>query len=145
MKKISGAVLIIIIYFTLAACHVEPEPLRFGKDGCHRCKMTLTDNKFGAEIVTTKGKIYKFDDINCMLGFYNSEKMPPEKFQDVLIIDFSNPEKLIDAKKALYIKSESIKTPMASNIAAFESEYSAKKVNSGLNGIRLRWNDLQTN
>lgn len=143
-KNITTAAVTAIICLTLIACKVEPEPLQYGKDGCHACKMTLMDNKFGAEIVTTKGKIYKFDDVNCMLNFFNSGAVSSEDMKDILIVDFATPEKLIDAKNALYVKSESIKSPMASNVAAFESNDNLKKMNAEWKGIQLSWGELQT-
>jgi copper chaperone NosL len=128
----------------LVSCTAEPEPLRYGKDACYTCKMTLMDNKFGAEIVTAKGKIYKFDDVNCMLSFYNSEEVVPADMKSTLIVDFSQPGKLIDASNALYVKSEGIKSPMASNVAAFEFNTDLERVNVGWNGILMSWDELQT-
>lgn len=143
-KKNITTVLAISLCLSLIACKVEPEPLQFGKDGCHTCKMTLMDNKFGAEIVTSKGKIYKFDDVNCMLNFYNSGKVSAEEVSNILVVDFSKPEKLIDATNALYVKSESVRSPMASNVAAFESNEDLKEMNKEWNGIQLSWGELQT-
>jgi copper chaperone NosL len=143
-KNISTMAITIFLCLSLVACKVEPEPLQFGKDGCYACKMTLMDNKFGGEIVTNKGKIYKFDDVNCMLNFFHSSEVAAEDMKEILIVDFSKPEKLIDAKNALYIKSTSIKSPMASNVAAFESNEDLKKMNVELKGISLSWGELQT-
>lgn len=143
-KNLTTAAITVAFCLSLIACKVEPEPLQYGKDGCHACKMTLMDNKFGAEIVTTKGKIYKFDDANCMLNFFNSGEVPSEDMKEILIVDFSKPENLIDARNALYVKSESIKSPMASNVAAFESNEDLKQMNTDWNGIILSWGELQT-
>jgi copper chaperone NosL len=143
-KKNITTTAIVLLCLTLVACKVEPEPLHFGKDGCHSCKMTLMDNKFGAEILTTKGKIYKFDDANCMLTFYNSGQVPTDEMKEILIIDFSKPAKLIDARNALYVRSEFIKSPMASNVAAFESNEDLKNMNAEWKGIQLSWGELQT-
>ncbi len=63
----------------LLSCKAEPEPLHYGKDACHACKMTLMDKKFGSELVTKKGKVYKFDDTNCMLNFMNSDALQGEE------------------------------------------------------------------
>lgn len=143
-RKNIGVVTTVAVALMLAGCKVEPEPLQFGKDNCYHCKMTLMDNKFGGEILTEKGKIYKFDDVNCMLNFYNSGNVNVEEMKEVLIVDFSKNEKLIDARNALYVKSESIMSPMASNIAAFESNDDLKKMNSTWNGIVLSWGEIQT-
>lgn len=132
-----------ILLTVLAACSVQPEPLHFGEDGCYACKMKLMDNKFGAELVTKKGKVYKFDDVNCMLNFYNSGSEPKENIALTLIVDFSQPKKLIDARTAFFIHSENIKSPMASNIAAFAAEVDAEKMNNEWKGKLLRWEELE--
>src|SRR5690606_41654244 len=61
-----------VVWMALQACSVGPEPLRYGEDACHSCRMTLMDKKFGAEVVSVKGKVFKFDDMNCMVNFLNS-------------------------------------------------------------------------
>lgn len=135
--------ILFLVIIGLSACSVQPEPLRFGEDGCHACKMKLMDNKFGAELVTKKGKVYKFDDINCMLNFYNYGSESKDNIALTLIIDFSQPEMLIDASKAFFIHSENIKSPMASNIAAFENKADAEKMNNEWNGKILRWEEVE--
>ena len=142
-KTVNTAALALFTCLLLVACQIQPEPLRYGKDACHHCKMTLVDKKFGAEILTTKGKIYKFDDVNCMLNFYNSGETPVENIEHVLVIDFSQSEKLVDARTATYIKSDAIKSPMASNIAAFGSGSDLRKMNTQWNGAQLSWEELQ--
>lgn len=143
-RKLTATAVTIMLCLSLMSCDVEPEPLQYGKDSCHHCKMTLMDNKFGAEILTTKGKVYKFDDLNCMLHFYNSGVVKSEDIKDILVVDFSNPEKLTDARNALYVKSGLIKSPMASNVAAFQSYEVLKEMNADWKGIMLSWGELQT-
>ncbi len=128
----------------LISCKVEPEPLAYGEDGCAHCKMTLMDRKFGAELVTKKGKVYKFDDVNCMLNFYHSGEIAPEDVAFKLVTDFSQPGKLIEADNAFYLKSSKIQSPMASQVAAFEKEASMKEVRAQVNGIYLVWGELVT-
>ena len=123
------------------ACSIEPEPLIYGKDQCHSCKMTLMDKKFGAELVTTKGKVYKFDDINCLFNFYNEGSVNKEDFRLKLVVDFSRPEKLIDAEKAVYLKSGEIKSPMASQVAAFETTQT--NLAAEWNATEYEWGELQ--
>ncbi|MEJ5262655.1 MAG: hypothetical protein WHT45_08235, partial [Ignavibacterium sp.] len=64
----------LILIFTsilLFACSPQPEPIDYGNDICDFCKMNITDNKYAAEIVTSKGKIYKFDSIEYLFQFMN--------------------------------------------------------------------------
>jgi copper chaperone NosL len=102
------------------------------------------DKKFGAELVTQKGKVYKFDDVNCMLNFYNDTENSAEQFKYKLVVDFSQPEKLITASDAFFLKSDEIKSPMASEIAAFESKDSMEKLKEEWNGIYLVWGEVVT-
>ena len=126
------------------ACTANPEPLSYGTDACHACKMTLMDNKFGAEIVTKKGKVYKFDDLNCMINFYNSGYEPEDNMAYKLVIDFANPGQFIDATQNYYVKSDSIRTPMASGVAAFSNEKDFKSYKKKWKGILLSWGELTT-
>jgi copper chaperone NosL len=132
------------IALTLTSCTVEPEPIRYGEDACHHCKMTLVDKKFGAELVTRKGKIYKFDDVNCMVSFYNLGEVEINEFSHKLVVDFTKPTKLIEADKAFYLKSPKIQSPMISQVAAFENEQDMKSAKVELSGIYLVWGELVT-
>ena len=133
-----------IILISLLSCNAEPEPLQFGTDACHTCKMTLMDKKFGAELVSKKGKVFKVDDVNCMLTFYHSGEVDPSEFAHRLVVDFSQPGKLIQAADAFYLKSSGIKSPMASQIAAFESKGNMDQTKKELKGIYLVWGELVT-
>lgn len=138
--------IIVIILFAVVAygCTVEPEPLVYGTDVCHTCKMTLMDPKFGAEIVTKKGKVYKFDDVNCMLTLYHSDFESQNEVAHVLVINFAQPSQFIDATNSWYLKSESIRSPMASGIAAFatQEEYSSYK--KEWKAILMSWGETNT-
>lgn len=139
MRILAAALLI-----TLLSCSAEPEPLQYGEDACHHCKMTLMDKKFGGKLVTKKGKVYKFDDVNCMLSFYNSGEIQPSDFAHKLVVDFSRPATLIEAADAFYLKSPQIKSPMASQVAAFKTKESMEDVKNELKGIYLVWGEVVT-
>lgn len=135
---------IIFILAIAASCSTEPETIVYGQDACHSCKMTLMDKRFGAELVTTKGKVYKFDDLNCMLNYYNSAEKESISFAHKLVVDFSQPEQLVDASNAFYLKSPEIKSPMASQIAAFGSKDRLDETKKSLDGIYMVWGELVT-
>ena len=134
----------VAIWMCLVGCSTAPEPLNFGKDICYSCKMTLVDKKFGAELVTKKGKVYKFDDLNCMLGFYHSGFEETKNFQHHLVIDYSRPGTLVEAKDAFYLKSSALRTPMTSEVASFASKQSLDSVKRQTKGVYLVWGEIIT-
>lgn len=142
--KATSIFIFLVGYGLLTSCSTEPVPIEFGKDICHFCKMTVMDKKFGAEIVTTKGKIYKFDDMNCFLNFYHSGFEEERNIKHKLVIDYATPGKLIDARDAFFVKSESLRTPMNSEIAAFESKASMDPFKKEWSGIYLGWGEVVT-
>lgn len=125
-------------------CSTKPEPLNFGADACYSCKMTLADNRFGAELVTKKGKVYKFDDLNCMLQFYHSSDIDPNDFAHKLIINYEAPGIFLNADEAFYVKSSEIRSPMASEVAAFETYDKAIAFKKKYGGIFLAWGEVTT-
>lgn len=144
IKYVSSYVGGILICMVVLSCSTEPEPLHYGTDICTFCKMTLVDNKFGAELVTKKGKVYKFDDLNCFLNYYNSGHESVEDFQHRLVIDYSNPGNLLDATLGLYVKSPDIRTPMDSKVAAFGTKSGMDTFMKQWKGIYLSWSEVTT-
>ena len=143
MKKVSYIVCLVLC-IALLACSVGPEPLRYGEDACHTCRMTLMDKKFGAEVVSVKGKIFKFDDMNCMVNFLNSGTLTERDIAYRLVVDYTVPEKLISAENAFFLKSGEIRSPMASKIAAFEHKADMDRHKGTWDGIYLTWGELVT-
>jgi len=135
--------LIAILCF-LASCSADPRPIVYGQDGCHHCKMTLMDPKYGSELVTEKGKVFIFDDLNCMLNFKNSDEGKGQEYKHILVTDYLNEGILIEAKDAFYLKSEQFKTPMASQIVAFKDYDLLKEQKYADGGIYLAWGELVT-
>jgi copper chaperone NosL len=136
--------LIILLVVITYGCTVEPQPLVYGTDICYTCKMTLMDPKFGAEIVTKKGKVYKFDDVNCMLGFYHADFNEQGNMAHVLVINYAQPNQLIEATNSWYLKSELIRSPMASGIAAFATEEEYSQYKREWKAILMSWGETNT-
>lgn len=133
-----------ILSALMVSCSAEPERLNYGVDICHFCKMTLMDSKFGAELVTRNGKVYKFDDMKCFLSYYHSGYEPVEDFKHKLVINYSNPGTLIDAAVAFYLKSPEIRSPMDGQVAAFETKQGMDAFKKKWKGIYLAWGEVMT-
>lgn len=140
--KLNFSILILLVL--LASCAADPRPITYGQDGCHHCKMTLMDSKFGAELVTEKGKVFIFDDVNCMLQYMDSEDGKSQMYKHILVTDYLNPGILLDANFAFYLMSKEFKTPMASNIVAFPDYNLLKEYKTKSGGVYLAWGELTT-
>ena len=143
--KIGSPSLLILSLLTLSlgGCSTQPQPLRIGLDNCDFCKMTISDNRFGAEIVTKKGKVFKFDDEHCIVAFLNSKKVAQQDIAGIYFTDFNTPNQLINVEKAFFLQSPALKSPMNGNVAAFSNEESLQKIFQQLNGNKISWEEMQ--
>jgi copper chaperone NosL len=139
--KLSSPLLSSFILFFLVSCSSKPEPFKVGTDICHLCKMGIADTKFGSEIITGKGKIYKFDDIGCMIRFMKTGEVKQKDIGQTLVINYEKQNAFIDINKAFLLKSETTKSPMGFDLAAFSTKEAATSV-GGTNGKIFSWNEL---
>ncbi len=138
MKKLVGFLLVLNLFFS---CSIEPSKIEYGKDACHYCKMTIVEETHAAQIVTEKGKPYKYDAIECLLNdFENREEKDIALF---LVTDYETPKKLIDAKTATYLISKNIKSPMGANLTAFAQKENAEKYATNGTDKIFNWEELQ--
>ncbi len=140
-KSLVAASLALILM--LGACNAGPEPMVIGKDQCDFCKMTISDARFGAQLITKKNKIYKFDDPHCVTTFLNEKKVEKENIASVYFINFSKPHDLINAEKAFFLQSPSLRSPMNGNIAAFTNADSLEATVRTHYGNTITWEDMQ--
>lgn len=141
--KLKILVLVLILFPIAFACSQQPEPINFGSDDCIHCKMTIEDQRFGAEIVTKKGKILKFDAAECMINYLKKGKISEEEVAGLYVIDFSNPQKLIDAKKAFYLISPNLPSPMGANLSAFSTKTNADAQKQISGGEVYNWEEVK--
>lgn len=128
---------------SLSSCSTEPKPIRIGLDNCDFCKMTISDNRFGAEIVTQKSKLYKFDDAHCIIAFLLSNKVAKQEIAGIYFTNFSSPHQLINVEHAYFLQSTGLKSPMNGNIAAFNHEDSLVNILPKFNGNKITWEEMQ--
>lgn len=136
LKHYLSALLLLFLF----NCNVSPHPIDYGNDACHFCKMTIVDKQHAAEIVTHKGKVYKFDSSECMVNFLDEFDVSTVKL--FLSNDFSEPETLIDATQATFLISEQIPSPMGANLSAFKDRQVAINTQKEKGGSLYSWDEL---
>jgi len=103
--------------------------------------MNIVDKQHAAEIVTQKGKAYKYDAIECMMR--DILERDETEIALFLITDYYNPGKLVDATKAVYLISENLPSPMGANLTGFESKSKAEEKKKKKSGTLYSWDELK--
>jgi copper chaperone NosL len=125
----------------VAACSGDqPRPIAYGVDACAYCRMTISDSRFGAELVERRGKKLVFDSIECLAATLAGASEPP---RSVWVTDFSSPPRFVRAESAVYLQSAQLASPMGMGLAAFSDEKSRAEAESALAGRRLDWAAVQ--
>ncbi len=119
-----------------------PKPINYGQDQCAHCKMTVSDARFGGQLATTKGRAYHFDDVQCMVAFVKAGSVAREDVAKYYLPDYANENNLLPAEGLLLLKSESLKSPMRGDVAAFVSKDDLEQVREIHGGEILTWEDL---
>ena len=130
----------VALVLLLTSCNVGPEAIDYGNDGCSFCKMTIVDRVHAAEIVTKKGKVYKFDATECMIHFI--EEFDTSEIALYLSNNYTQPEVLIDATQATFLISKNIPSPMGAFLSAFKNKTDAEKFQADKGGELYTWNTL---
>lgn len=140
-KSIISLLLVGLLPLGFTSCiSTDSQPIKLNSDKCGFCQMTISDGKFGAELLTKKGRAYKFDDFQCMQGYM--EEKGVNDLHSYYVHDFSIKNTLIDAKKAYFVKHESLKSPMGGNIAAFKTNEKATEFAKNFDATILSWEEV---
>lgn len=134
-------IFLLVILGSTPGCSVSPKPIDYGHVGCHYCSMTIVDKQHAAQLVTKKGKVFNFDAVECMM---NQLKDWDESTVGLFLVnDFDRPGELVDAKKATYLISENIPSPMGAFLSAFSEKEAAHYTLDAHGGELLTWTELK--
>lgn len=137
----TGALTSVALLLFLSSCSISPQPINYGKDACSYCKMNIVDKQHGAELVTKKGKVYKYDAIECMLNDIESKN--ESEIGLLLVNTFDVPIELKEATTATFLISEKLPSPMGAFLTAFDSKSTAKTKMDEIGGEIFKWEELK--
>jgi copper chaperone NosL len=133
-----GSVLLMLLSLMLFSCaNYNPEPIQLNVDNCDFCKMSIADGKFGAELITQKGRFYKFDDIMCMVNYCKENSAI--KVTAFYVNDFSKENVLINVENAFFLTGGRINSPMRGGIIALSTEKESATFQKKLNAEPIAW------
>jgi copper chaperone NosL len=125
-----------------AACGAHgPASIAYGDDACDYCRMQIVDRRFGAELVTVKGRTLKFDSIECLVAYYK-QAAAAHDVASVWVTDIRHPGTLIDATRARFVDLGAGRAPMGRAWAALVDARDAAPIGVSDPGAIKRWEDL---
>ena len=98
--------------------------------------MSITDARFGAQVVTSTGRQLVFDSPECLAGFLATA--PANDVASVWVLDAQAAGTWVSAEQAGYLVDASLRSPMG-RISAFASPGAAAQAAKTLGGQTLSW------
>ena len=139
-KGVTAAAAVLLV--SLSSCSSGPQAIAFGQDACDDCRKTNMEPQFASEILTKKGRAYKFDDVHCLRNFLKKGTVASADIAHTYCIDFNDKKTFIPAEAASFVTSEQIKSPMNGNTAAFGTKAAAEQTANTVHGQLITWNEL---
>ena len=131
------SILILTLALAASSCAPKPQPIEYGSDMCYFCKMSIVDNQHAAMVVTAKGKNYKFDAIECLIPFMETQE--GVSYAYLLVNDYESPGAVLPAAESYYLVSKAIPSPMGAYLSAFSSQGRAAAVQEEKGGEVYDW------
>jgi len=135
---------VLMLAAVLAGCSSGPRAIEYGTDQCGFCRMTISDDRYGAEVVTDKGRALKYDSIECMLRAVDEGSGITEtEVAHWYVTDYARGGTLVNAREATFLNSKRLPSPMGENLTAFASATSAEQTKDERGGRVMDWEGLR--
>lgn len=139
MKKFS----IIWGIMLLMGCSSQTEPISYGADNCGLCKMTIMDKEYACELVSTKGKVFKFDDVSCLVKYLKTSNTTAKDYAFMVVNSFNKPNQFIDAQRAFFVNGENFTSPMRGDLGAFDAMKEVESFQKQDSTLKIfTWNEV---
>jgi len=138
MRRFPRAGIGLALVLASGGCDTGPVPIDYGSDVGAFCRMIIADERYGAELITTKGRILKFDSVECLASYLHSE-IDPDDVASLWVTDFSDPPTLIRVEEAFFLHSPNLRSPMGMNLTAFGPGIERSAVSNSFAGELLDW------
>ncbi len=118
-KQAGAAVILLGASVFLSACGPgEAAPIAWGEDVCEHCVMAIDEPAFAAEFVTAKGKVHRFDSIECLAGWLLTRDGSELENGEIWVTDFGAPGTWLRLDDARFVRDSGLRSPMGMGLAA---------------------------
>lgn len=139
MLRLVKAILLLGLIVIMGCKSYGPGEIHYGQDQCDYCNMNIVDNAFGSQLVTTKGKVFKFDSIECLAAHVQTSKDGQTGVNQMWLTDFKNPGSFVRADSATVIFSDKQNSPMGIGLVGFSSSDEAQEFIVSIGGRIMSW------
>lgn len=127
----------LILSLAVAACGGSgPRAVVLGEDECGFCRMTVSDARFAAEVVTSTGRVHVFDSVECLAGYARNAE--PGSIRTLWVTDAELPGQFVEAERAGYLLDASLRGPMGRAVA-FANLDAARDAQARYGGTVADW------
>lgn len=145
MLNILKITLFLLVISVVTSCSSGPETINYGKENCEFCKMTIMDKKFGTELVSQKGKVFKFDDAACMVKYMQVSNQEDAQFKFIVFNGVDAPGELLGVEEATFVYSGEMRSPMLGNVGAFKDPKKANDyLKSDTTAQMMSWEEVKS-
>ena len=102
--------------------------------------MNIVDKQHAAQLVTKKGKAFKFDATECMIHYL--EEIDAEQVGLLLVANYNKPGELLEANTSTFIISKNIPSPMGEYLSAIPTKEEAVSLQKAKEGEIYTWDEL---
>lgn len=114
-NRLIKGVLFLTFLVSISCAKIEPVNFIPGTRACEHCKMDIVDMRFHTQVISSRGKMYPFDSIECMVLW---TKDHPEMKTNMWLRNYISADVWLKLENAKIIKSDKIQSPMGANLVA---------------------------
>jgi copper chaperone NosL len=139
MRRRSASAWIAVLVLTSACAPRGPRPITYDAESCHYCRMTISDPRFGAEVLTSTGRPRTFDSIECLATFVASQATGAVR--GVWVSDWNHPGTFVAVDSAEFRRVRGpAGSPMGEGWVATARGHAPDGL--AIPGAPLRWTDV---
>ena len=129
----------------LAGCGpAGPRAIRIGEEECAHCRMRISEERFAAQLLNDRGRVWVFDSIECLVEWtQQAAEVPEDRIAGWWVTDFEAPGSWLDATRATYLRSDGLRSPMGLGLSAYAGAPAARAQQGAHGGEVLDWAGIQ--